>query len=164
MTEPKYTIDVELLQSELDWLMAHPERHRQAHFYYNSNWEINEEGSYDVPPVEQLVESAEWKCNTTACLAGWTALHAGYVPIGMSLMMVPSTDPDGERRAVDDLAASLLGLDYDQAARLFLHSDSLWLLYVYSAEMTDGAIQIPDRDYFDHAGRSMGTWPGWEQG
>lgn len=60
-------------------------------------------------------------CGTTACLAGTAAVQAGWVPVwstgdcGMSDAIEVRDPETGEMRAVQDLAAELLGLWTDGA-------------------------------------------------
>ncbi|UXE03786.1 hypothetical protein SEA_OBLADI_63 [Gordonia phage ObLaDi] len=78
----------------------------------------------DAHPEEH--DQNEWAfrdpegCGSTMCVAG-TAVHLAGYTIDYNARGYASfcISPDGKRVMIDDVAAPLLGLDYDQAARLF---------------------------------------------
>ncbi len=111
-------IDVPLLRKELQFVTDHQDRWRQR------------------------VWLAERSCGTVGCLAGNTLLHAGQVSTAVNdegvVEYYPSTS-DYWR----DAAATVLGLDEEQAHRLFSGSNTLHDLWCRAREFTDGEIEIP---------------------
>jgi hypothetical protein len=134
------TIDVELLRKELEHVTAHPDEWDQ------SRW---------------IVRTS---CGTTGCLAGGTALRAGYVPyevtdvIGQLTWVYVDHDdpvrnddswedwiqvPDLRVLSVQTVARRLLGLTNIQAMDLFAPHNTLEDLWIIASELTDGAIEVP---------------------
>lgn len=69
------------------------------------------------------VQGEEHECGTAACLAGWTViLHKGIDRTTRSLKIGPYD-------FIEDVAASILGLDSVTAARLFVPSVAGWPLH-----------------------------------
>lgn len=133
------TIDVELLRKELEHVTAHPEEWDQTRWIVRTS------------------------CGTTGCLAGGTALRAGYRPyevtdvIGqLTWVYVAHDDPIRDSSSVEDLTAPdprvlsvssvarrLLGITNTQANDLFAPHNTLEDLWIIASELTDGAIEVP---------------------
>lgn len=66
--------------AELDRVIAHcakhPEQHDQGTWLHipPSNWVDSDRGEDEL--------TADWRCHTTACLAGWGAILNGWRPMG----------------------------------------------------------------------------------
>jgi hypothetical protein len=121
-------VNVDALRRELEFVTAEPERWDQ------STW-VHYVDRSDAEP------GADWTCGTTACLAGWTALHAGYRPHPPYESVV--VGPRGTPEDVEDLARRLLGLTPGQANLLFDGSNTLRDLWELARALTDGAIEVP---------------------
>lgn len=136
--------NVELLKRELWWLLDHPERHDQ--------------GTWISGPGKRPLDHGErWHCNTTACLAGWVAIHAGWMPEPKtrSEESVRVTHPDRTRsHEVSFVARMILDLEPNDAYYLFNGGISLMEMFEYANDITDGAIEIP-YDRFDDDGDPM---------
>jgi hypothetical protein len=153
-------IDVDRLRRELEFVTAHPDRWKQDAWY--------------VLPTSSTVETepgTDWTCGTTACLAGWTALHADLVPVsapGHHPDGVYVRDGDGHDWLVDDAAVDLLRLGPDEAELLFDGGNTLRDLWEYARVFTGGRIEVPptvadgelctfepdDEDYYASLGAS----------
>lgn len=86
-------------------------------------------------------------CGTYGCIAGNTALDAGWMPIavhrisGLAIFSGSSfvVSPDGHAECdVADVAASLLGLDEDEAAAIFAGSNTIGVLRRLQKDLHDG--------------------------
>lgn len=60
-------------------------------------------------------DRADWRCGTTACVAGRAALLAGWVPVDHNGYV----GKDGQTSFVSEVAMGLLGLSDHQAMNLF---------------------------------------------
>ena len=116
------------LRAELEFLTAHLDLWDQA------NWVLVTDRS-DVEP------GADWTCGTTACLAGWTALHDGFRPDPRHDTCV--LDDAGRYHDVGDVARRTLGLTDYQADVLFSAENNLRDLWEFARLFTDGAIVVP---------------------
>lgn len=155
---------VDRLRRELEFVTNHPER-----------WD---QGVWVRPPDEALTEAepgVDWSCGSTACLAGWTALHADYRPTVCGCLLPPDVSPNTPPHDLPvDLSAhavarDLLGLTDRQASWLFDGNNNLRDLWEYASAFTDGAIVVPDAvrdaeepetyrpDYRDHYRDSVAT-------
>jgi hypothetical protein len=73
------------------------------------------------------IEDDDWRCHTTACVAGWTAILNGWRPVaddgtrGKSGTVVR----EGDRRHSSDVATEVLGLTFAEADELFYETDDL---------------------------------------
>lgn len=137
------TANVAALRAELEWITAHPAR-----------WDQN---TWCRPPATFHRDAAddEWHCGTVACLAGWTALHAGYRPVAYDGVDVELPVTDVARRPdavgvgarvplpVEHVARRLLGLTPAQAALLFDGGNSLRDLWEFARVFTDGELTVP---------------------
>jgi hypothetical protein len=103
--------------AELDRVLRFINQHRRQH---NQSVWVHQSGSR--PP-----EGNTWNCETTACLAGWTALLNGWAEAPHSTDVVWRRDAWGgvEERRVGQVAAELLGLTDEQADVFFTDTGSL---------------------------------------
>ena len=108
--------------AELDPVLDHLDAHPQ---------QVNMGTWYRVPEAARLRPghlADDWQCGTVACLAGWTAIRAGWVPIfgngilDLGVMVNPAT---GERALARDVARDILELSYGQASALFCEATTL---------------------------------------
>jgi hypothetical protein len=100
-------VDLDRADAVMDHIDTHPEQHAQR----------------------------RWFCGTTACVAGRTALMAGWKPVFRSIcgaeacracrLIAEEVEKDGEVRYVADVARELLGLDCETADRLFAGDNTL---------------------------------------
>lgn len=124
-------INVELLRKELEFCEANPELHAQ------NLWATTPD------KAAVILASEAHTCGTAACLAGWTALHAG-----LDLAVGPNGDVtvmNGLRpyEHVRTAAVRLLGLSADDASLLFAPRNSVTTLWCLAHYLTEGAIEIP---------------------
>jgi hypothetical protein len=119
------TINVPLLRKELDFVTAHPDLHRQNLWAHHGS------------------------CGTTACLAGWTVLHAGFETEGTygsqyhvrsatTLQRVGST-------FIPTVASKLLGLTWQQGEFLFYSANTVADMWLLASVFTDGEIEVPPK-------------------
>lgn len=125
MAEAGVSINFERLDTELAWLDANEDRLNMGLWYRipQSFWGIN------------LEPGGDWECGTTACLAGWVAIRAGWVPAsteGGGMLVEPAT---GIHASAFEVAADLLGLDEDQAEALFHVAKGLADLHVMADDL-----------------------------
>jgi hypothetical protein len=125
------TVDVALLRKTLEYVTAHPERWEQGYWIRST------------------------PCGTTACLAGTVVLHAGYRPhrdfAAESRMLsyvhvgpdVPVPRVRADVAEVREVAKLLLGLDEDEATRLFYSRNTLRDLWRLASHLTGGEIEVP---------------------
>lgn len=124
MTE--LTIDVPRLRKELEYVTAHRAQWKQGAWIQRT------------------------ACGTVGCLAGNIVLNAGYRPVfatskhisTKSVVAATAASYAVEQR-VADVAADVLGLDNEQAAKLFFPENSLLELWTLASEFTGGEIQVP---------------------
>lgn len=116
-------IDVPRLRKELEYVTAHRAQWLQGTWFHRT------------------------ACGTVGCLAGNTALNAGYVPVyergkttTTSVVRLPH---EHYVRDVADVAAEVLGLDDDQAHELFAATNTLHDLWLRASDFTDGEIEVP---------------------
>lgn len=126
------TIDVARLRRELEFVTTQPERWDQT------CWVSVPRDLRDPIDVEPGVD---WTCRTTACLAGWTALHADHEPDVRYDSLVRA--PGGDLVDVAIVARRLLGLSYEQTDLLFHAECTLRDLWEFASAFTDGAIVVP---------------------
>lgn len=107
MNEYEMTPNLAELDAAIADIEAHPERHNQR------NW---------------LTRTS---CGTAACLAGTVALRHGWKPVGWYQSgayaggeVTADVEKDGEVRSVEDVAASILGIDYDDDMDELFGSDN----------------------------------------
>lgn len=128
------TVDVARLRAVLEFVTANPERWDQGNWY-----RLPDEAYVEAEP------GTDWTCGTTACVAGWTAIQAGYVPttnhLGRSVLIDPNA-PGLELR-VADVATDLLGLTYEQSDLLFFADNTLRDVWEFARVFTDGEIRVP---------------------
>lgn len=130
-------LNVDALRRELEFVTDHPERWEQ------SCWLTVE----DEPTVEP---GRDWTCGTSACLAGWTALHADHVPrvidYGDGDLEFADDEvvaPSGEVFFVRDVAVRVLGLNRAAATALFDASNNLRDLWEYARVLSGGELTPP---------------------
>lgn len=138
------TVNVEKLRAVLEFVTSQPDRWDQAHWL--------------AVPYEALAgggrePGADWTCGTTACVAGWVALRAGWEP----RVCRWSDEPDdfdhdaeqvvdhrtGEVQVVFAVAQRELGLTRAAAGLLFHGDNTLRDLWEYARAFTGGAIEVP---------------------
>lgn len=154
-------INTELLQRELDWLLQHPEQHRQGAYLRLP---------HDYDPWS-AANTTEWRCGTAACLAGWTALHLGWLPVKSTYNSLVGDVPmklvgGDELRSPHTVARDALGLTDRQALELFAGHNSLLELYQIAARLTDGRVRVPPIELFDEwgdAGPLAAEGRAWDQ-
>ena len=119
------------LQSELEFITRNKAHHQQSEWF------------------REFPDNA---CQTSGCLAGWTAIHhakdelviqEAQVPFKGEYVKVLYYDPIDGRDWID-LGADLLGLTWDQAETLFEGNNSLWDLWNLASIITRGEITIPE--------------------
>lgn len=100
---------------------------------------------------EWFKEFPDNACQTSGCLAGWTAIHHAKDKLSVTndevifndqYVKVHYYDPIG--MDWEDLGAELLDLTYDQAHELFHADNSLWDLWNIANIITRGEIQISE--------------------
>lgn len=145
-------IDVSQLRKELEYVTAH-----------RGQWKQN-----------AWLETGA--CGTVGCLAGNTALNAGYLPVrGYTsfvsrervlpnehgqLVLVENDDGmittgDGVLvESVRDVAARVLGLTYAESSVLFSGRNSLYDLWYCAAKFTNDEIEIPPEVVLEHEQRT----------
>lgn len=111
----------------LDFLKNHPDSHDQ-NFFASPAFGKRMSSFEPLTAARALNE-----CGTVACAAGWAVLLAGGRIARPSLAVIPRIGLTGE---VPVLAAELLGLDDDEAYRLFFDAqdlddvaDAIWDIY-----------------------------------
>jgi hypothetical protein len=111
--QPARALNVKELDRVLRFISEHRRQHNQSVWVYQSG---------SRPP-----EGKTWNCETTACLAGWTALLNGWAEAPHSTDVVWRRDGWGgvEERTVGVVAAELLGLTDEQADVFFTDTSSL---------------------------------------
>ena len=101
-------IDFDRLDEVLAFMEAHPKQADQWRWF-----------SVEAPYRDWRGKLADdWQCGTVACLAGWTAILAGWVPTDSHSPLVSYAGRSGPR-LVSDVAQDLLGLTAPQADWLF---------------------------------------------
>jgi hypothetical protein len=143
------TVDAEQLASVLLFITEHAEQHDQASWLYSAfanhdarHFEtVTVESSLglDYPrdePIRVLRPEHAWNCETTACLAGWTALLAGWRPVVRAGLVYR----DGRVCPVSTVATELLGLSLAQEDNLFHGGNSLERLWELADEYTNGEV------------------------
>lgn len=144
----------------------------------------------DVPQLRKELEyitahRGQWKqnawletgaCGTVGCLAGNTALNAGYLPVRGHTSFVSrervlpnehglfglienddgtTTTGDGVLvESVRDVAARVLSLTYTQSAALFNGRNSLYDLWRLASLFTGGEIEVPPEVVREHEQRT----------
>ena len=129
--------NVELLQRVMALVEA-----ADAEQMWNQNyWVIDD--SYLFSTHRSLDFEGQHWCNTSACFAGWTVLLDGWTAETGEFQRVMLTKGDELIYAheSEELAATLLGLDYPQAKVLFNYSNSLQDLRDQVADLC--AVEVP---------------------
>lgn len=116
-------IDVSRLRKELEHITAHRDEWRQ------STW------------LERSPTSA---CGTVGCLAGNTALHAGYEFVWDNRNWAAFVETTDGARPIPEVAQELLGLTDEQASDLFWTGNKLHDLWTLAEIYTGGEITTPD--------------------
>lgn len=131
---------VDLLRRELEFVTRRPDRWDQGVWLSVTD----DDDDPDPDPA-----AGDWTCGTTACLAGWTALHLGYRPFGPSDgsgLVVPRDAAPGDARGattVETVALVALGLTPTQADELFDERNSLRDLWEFARVFSDGRVAVP---------------------
>jgi hypothetical protein len=110
-------INVALLQKVLDYITEHPEEH------------------------DQSIIAKRTLCGTAACVAGHTVAMTGHI-LNWSITGQAYTCDSG-RENILDVAATELGLTYDQSSELFSADNTLAQLWLIASVFTEGAVEIP---------------------
>lgn len=128
MSAPATTgVNEDLLRRVLTYITEHPDEHDQG------NWAVRTE------------------CGTAYCLAGHTVVLSGHevdwpTAFGASATTVTTAGVAGTDQTIGELAATLLGLDFEDAAGedgLFWGGHELRDLWRIAAELTDGRVSRP---------------------
>lgn len=127
-------LNVELLRQELTWLAEHPERHNQNEWVGHPLLV-----GYPEPERTRPAHGEDWTCQTTGCLAGWVAVHLGWMPLWGQYPDGTLTRGGIEQHA-STIASLALGLDYETEEALFYEAKSLPDLWDAASRITDGAI------------------------
>lgn len=132
------TVNVAELRAVLEFVTTHPERWDQS-LYHSSG------GGPTAPPAGDVARVAPdvWSCGTTACVAGWTVLRAGYVPVPGSGVQVVPPGGAGAPRECHDVARDLLRLSDDQADLLFGAGNSLRDVWEFARVFSAGRVVVP---------------------
>lgn len=139
----RMTINVPELRKQLEFLTANRDKHEQ-NVWYSMNSTMDVEYIYHEltdSTCRVLREDAIWKCGTTACLAGWTAMSHGWRPVTNSGTHMYR---DGEFNTAFHVGQEILGLDRSQAHALFSGTRDLRGLWREANIMTNGEIEIPE--------------------
>lgn len=141
-------IKVAALDRVLQFINDHPDKHEQ------NTW-------LAVPLRDKQREAPQLRCNTVGCVAGWTAILAGYEPYwnrGMRgdtemVTPLPGAEPigliplgtDGDRPVyeVRSLALTLLGLTDDEADVMFEGGNTIYDMWRIAERITQGAVVPP---------------------
>lgn len=125
MTAPASAgVNEDLLRRVLDHITAHPDEHNQGHW-------------------------ALWSdCGTAYCVAGHAVVMSGYEPDWLSAFGgsegISTAGVAGKDQTIAELAAELLGLEFDSAHDgLFFGGNDLDALWRIAAELTDGRVSRP---------------------
>jgi len=81
------------------------------------------------------------ECGTTACLAGWAAIEAGWKPAA-NVSSVVYAEKDGRMELWPQVGAGVLGLDEREADALFYEPESLGEVYAAVAEISGVAEDV----------------------
>lgn len=147
MTQSTATLNVDLLRSTLEW--AYDQWHRQQRGEI-SEWEQGDwviETAHRIPsheePVLRALIDEGVLCGTSCCVAGKIALDLGYraVSRGSSMMQLQGTKTHA--RTASDIASEALGISEEEADDLFGGDNTIYDLFKFGADWTDGAIAIP---------------------
>lgn len=107
--------------AELDRVIAHcaanPEQHDQVSWF-----DIPAENWTDTALGEDILAD-NWRCHTTACLAGWAAILNGWRPKRPDTIYM--INDDGQAESVITVARQVLDLTSEQADELFAQADNL---------------------------------------
>lgn len=134
-------VDVDALRDVLRFVTDNPDRWDQSYWLTLT---------HDVL-TGTATPGADWTCGTTACVAGWVALRAGWEP---DVIRYPDgdyrfnpevvRDPATEQRiAVSEAARVRLRISRTAADLLFHCDNSLRDLWEYAHAFTGGAIEVP---------------------
>lgn len=140
--------DATALATVLTFLGDHADRHDQATWVdpdgpnYRDHVDServlttfgNDEPDAEAQYVSVVRSERVWDCGTVGCLAGWTALLAGWRPT----LEFDGVYRDGVVRPVSDVARELLNLNANQANALFAGTNTLEDLWEYADEFTNG--------------------------
>lgn len=147
------TVDAERLAHVLLFITEHERQHDQTSWLYSAfanrdarHFEtvtiestLGFASSVVCPPGESvrvLRPEHAWDCETSACLAGWTALLAEWRPVDRTGLVYR----DGRVGTVSTVATELLGLSFDQEDALFYGGNSLERLWELADEYTNGEV------------------------
>lgn len=102
------TPNVQNINTVLDFLEAHPDKHDQEHWVENDGFMPQDGALYGYP--DATIETLSVDCGTTGCIAGWTVL------LLLHDRRLKATMVDGFYH----VGQGLLGLDCEQAQFVFL--------------------------------------------
>lgn len=143
----------EKLAKEIEFIERNRSRHNQLRWWTYDVWrptaqeierlhqEMMSRGNWDPNDLSAQPDHGEhlipeWRCRTTACLAGWTAIHAGWRPLNPwnESMIYDPTDEFSEDDAtitpgmvswVKVIARRILDLTHAQGEALFIRAQTL---------------------------------------
>lgn len=107
MSEETLRPNIPLIRKYVEWVEAQ-EKLQHGRQWYQGNWFL------DITKEIQEDGFEQWSCGTACCVAGKVVMDHGWLPYSESYV-----EKDGEKRIVWILAAELLGIDHDDADRLF---------------------------------------------
>lgn len=154
-------MNFERVDDLIDFLEHRSERHNQNRWWRETElWDPIDVGNLhnrlrDTPGwseendkiMNAVVEPLpDWRCNTTACAAGWTAIRAGWqprTPLDDEEMIyapiegytdVDSIEP-GAVSTASDIAMRILELTEDEAEEIFYEAETLQDIKSYVNEV-----------------------------
>lgn len=143
----KNAFNVKLAEDVLRSILTAPEEHRQEQWFdvndfsevpsVGSTIQKDEDGSSSETRTITVGTMLEGSCGTTACIAGWATLHAGWKfnttleisPEGWEDLSYEVVSPEGKSETffsnpdLEIKGARALGLTFDQAQDLFFTMD-----------------------------------------
>ena len=143
----KNAFNVKLAEDVLRSILTVPEEHLQEQWFVvndfnelptvGSTIQKDEDGGFSETKTVTVNTMLEGSCGTSACIAGWATLHAGWEfnttlevsPDGWEDLSYEVISPEGESETfasapeLEIEGARALGLTYDQAHDLFFTMD-----------------------------------------
>ena len=156
--EERPTFNVELARRVLTYISEHPRQHDQYSYVEPKDEGMvpdDPEAAYpDVLVVAENVKptNGEYRCMTTACIAGWAVTLAGPAAVREACRGIDPSDPD----IWFETGRRLLGMSRAEAAEVFLETDDVGAL-----ELLEGLIlvaeqpapQFPTKDFLEGVAR-----------
>ncbi len=115
-------VNVEVLRKELEFITGNQEKWNQ-----------------------EIWAGATNECGTTACLAGWTVIHAGYEPdyFRYSEGLYNAETVNHCSISISDAARKKLDISLVEGDSLFYAKNTLRTLWEVANSITNGEIEIP---------------------